>query len=302
MNSGPVLIVGQSGQVAKALMRAAWPSNLVPVARGRDSLDLSDDEEATKAVTAGRWAAVVNAAAYTAVDKAESEPQAAFMVNAVGPANLARACAQVGVPLVHISTDYVFDGRKAGAYVETDPVSPLSVYGASKNAGELAVREYLADHVILRTSWVFSETGQNFVKTMLRLGTEREIISVVDDQHGRPTAAVDIAGAIVSIVEQVVGGKSDGFGTFHFAGAMATTWSRFADDIFSLARDRGYQTAPTIRPIPSSDYPTAAERPARSVLDTSKISAVYGIQPRPWILGLGEVLDQLVGKSAEIAR
>lgn len=297
----PVLVIGRSGQVAQALQQASWPKGYLVEVHGRETLDLTDRRAVAMIALQTRWAAVINAAAFTSVDKAESEPDLAFAVNAHGPALLADVCAQAGIPLIHISTDYVFDGTKAGAYVESDLVNPLSIYGMSKEAGESAIRERHALHVILRTSWVFSATGQNFVKTMLRLGRERQVLSIVADQYGRPTAAADIAAAIRTIVATLLAGKRDGFGTFHLAGAGATTWHMFANEIFRQAALRGLAPVPELAPISTADFPTPARRPANSVLDTARVEAVYNIVPRNWEAGLTEVLDILIGKPVKSA-
>lgn len=290
-----VLVVGRSGQVAAALQQAAWPDGIMVEARGRNALDLRQPRAVAAAVAEGGWAAVVNAAGYTQVDRAESEPEQAFEVNRDGPAALAEACSRVGIPLVHVSTDYVFDGTKTKPYVETDLVNPVSVYGTSKAVGEAAVRAHLREHVILRTSWVFSAVGANFVKTMLRLGMEREELRIVDDQRGRPTAAFDVADAIVRVVTALLAGKTDGFGTFHLANAGATTWYGFAREIFRQAESRGLAPVPRLTAIPTSAYPTPARRPMNSVLETGRIARVYGIVPRRWEDALSETLDKLIG-------
>lgn len=302
--AGPatILVVGRSGQVASALQATPWPQTMIMEARGRDSLDLCQPGAAAAAVVQGHWAAVVNTAAYTEVDRAESESERAFAVNRDGPAVLAEACSRAGIPLVHLSTDYVFDGTKAEPYAEDDPANPLSVYGASKAEGEAAVRARLPAHVILRTSWVFSPVGANFVKTMLRLGREREELRIVDDQCGRPTAADDIARAIVRILAALQVGKPDGFGTFHFANTGATTWHGFAHEIFRQAELRGLARVRRLTAIPTSAYPTPARRPMNSVLETGRIARVYGIVPRRWENALSETLDALLGPVEAHAR
>ncbi|MGQ3031182.1 MAG: dTDP-4-dehydrorhamnose reductase, partial [Ferrovibrionaceae bacterium] len=247
-------------------------------------------ETATAVVAAMKPGVVVNAAAYTAVDKAESDADQAFLVNRDGPAALARAAAAVGAPLIHVSTDYVFDGTKDGAYTEDDPVAPVSVYGRSKEAGERAVREAAERHVILRTAWVYSPFGNNFVKTMLRLGAEREELRVVADQRGCPTAAADIAAAIVRLA-----GADHGWGTYHYSGAGPTTWHGFAEAIFAGAAARGAKVPARVTAIGTADYPTPAVRPANSVLDCSRIDRVHGIVARNWREALEDCLDALIG-------
>jgi dTDP-4-dehydrorhamnose reductase len=234
---------------------------------------------------------VINAAAYTAVDRAESEPEAAWATNCIGPANLSAACDNAAVPLVHISTDYVFDGSKPGAYVENDPVNPLGVYGASKEAGDRAVRNSLERHVILRTAWVYSAHGQNFVKTMLRLAGERPVLRVVADQTGSPTSAADIAAAIGTVVRLIAAGNTR-WGTYHFAGAGRVTWHGFAEAIFALAAPwRG--PPPKVEAITTADYPTPARRPANSVLDCRRIGDAFGIVPRSWRDALADVIREI---------
>ncbi len=296
--SAKILVFGRAGQLATELRRADWPKGFAVECLGRDAVDIARADSVQIAVVGSDAAVVVNAAAYTAVDKAESEREIAFGTNRDGPAHLAQACAEAGVPLIHISTDYVFGGEKDGAYVEDDPVNPICVYGASKEAGEREVRERLAAHVIVRTAWVYSPHGHNFVKTMLRLGREGDEIGIVDDQRGCPTAASDTARAIVGIATQLAAGKADGFGTVHFCGAGPTTWYGFARAIFELAAAHAAKT-PRLRPITTADYSTPARRPRNSVLDCCRIRRVYGIEPRPWGDCLAECLDELFASSNE---
>lgn len=283
-----ILIIGRSGQLARALGAADWPAGIELVRQGREAIDLARPASVAAAVVAARPDLVINAAAYTAVDKAESEPDLAFTVNRDGPAALAEACHQLGAPLIHVSTDYVFDGAKAGPYVEEDPVGPVSVYGASKEAGESAVRARLPAHVILRTAWVYAPEGQNFVRTMLRLGRERPELRVVDDQHGCPTAAAELARGVQAAALKLLAGGRD-HGTFHFCGAGATTWFCFAQAIFELAGE----PRPRLTAIPTSAYPTPAHRPANSVLDSSKFARLYGVTARPWRESLAHCLGEI---------
>jgi dTDP-4-dehydrorhamnose reductase len=228
-----------------------------------------------------------------AVGQAKTARETAFAINRDGPAALAEACGDSGASLIHLSTDYVFDGENPAAYTEADPVNPLSVYGASNAAGESAVRQRLAlaQHVILRTSWVYSPVGQNFVRTMLRLGAERERLQVVDDQQGCPTSAADIARAIVAVADALLGGRADGYGTFHFCGGGSTGWVRAGN----LQWRRATRRPGVLAPISSEHYPAAARRPRRSMLDCTKIRDSYGIVARPWVLALGDCLDRLLG-------
>jgi len=292
-SSGPVLVVGRNGQVARELDRIAAVSGREIVALGRVELDLAEPDHPRAAIDRLRPAAVINAAAYTAVDKAESEPDAAFAVNAGGAGRLAEACHHAGIPLVHISTDYVFDGGRDGAWTEGDPVDPLGVYGRSKAEGEAKVREATAAHVILRTAWVFAGHGGNFVRTMLRLGRERDALGIVDDQRGGPTAARDIAAACAAITEGLLGGREDGYGTFHYAGRPAVTWFGFAEAVFRSAARHGY-SAPALSAITTADYPTPAPRPANSVLDCARIGKVWGIEAPDWRPALDDAVDALL--------
>jgi dTDP-4-dehydrorhamnose reductase len=291
-----VLVVGRRGQVARALAEAGWPEGVSLSCYGRDEIDLAEPKTVARAITQRAPDLVINAAAYTAVDRAESESEAAFVVNRDGPAALAEACAGLGVPLIHLSTDYVFDGSKKGAYVEDDPVNPLGVYGASKEAGEQAVRSLLPAHMILRSAWIYAPEGQNFVRTMLRLARESGEIRVVDDQLGCPTAASEIARAIVVTSARLLAGSGE-FGTFHFCGAGSTSWHGFAQAIFESSDG----PRPKVVPIPTSAYPTAARRPANSVLDGAKIRRLYGVAARPWRESLARCLAEIAAREATTA-
>lgn len=281
-----ILQFGTTGQVARALTAAASPG-LAIHALGRAQADLQQPDAIARAICdAGPIDLVVNAAAYTAVDKAESEPDLARLVNTDSVAAMARACAARGVPLIHISTDYVYDGTKPTPYVEGDTTNPLGIYGQTKLEGEDAIRAALPRHVILRTSWVYSPWGTNFVKTMLRLGAERPELRVVDDQHGAPTSARSIARAILAIAPRLVA-RGDA-GTFHFCDVGETTWRRFAEAIFA---DAGIKAR--VVPIPTTGYPTPASRPLNSRLDCTKVEHVYNIARSPWRDALRRVLKEL---------
>jgi dTDP-4-dehydrorhamnose reductase len=272
---GPILVTGGSGQVGGALVRLADSATEI-VAPTRDQLDLTDPRALAAMVEAQPWTAIVNCAAYTAVDKAEGDVVRAWQVNALAPAALAAASAQASIPILHVSTDYVFDGGKTEPYVEEDPVAPLGVYGASKLGGELAVRSANPHHIILRTAWVVSATGHNFVKTMLRLGAERPQLRVVADQHGCPTSADDIARVILTMLQRIGQGESAPGGTYHFVNAGAATWYDLAERVFARVAVHG-RTAPSVEPIATADYPTPAARPANSRLATHKLTRDYGI-------------------------
>jgi dTDP-4-dehydrorhamnose reductase len=286
-----LLVLGAGGQVGHELCRLAWPADYRLAAFDRAEIDITRQEAVAAAANRERPDIVINAAAYTAVDRAESEPDAAWAGNCAGPGYLAAACRTAGIPLIHISTDYVFDGSKKEAYREDDPVNPLGVYGHSKEAGDRAVREALAEHVILRTAWVYSAHGHNFVKTMLRVAAERPVLRVVADQIGSPTSAADIAGAIAAIVQRLAAGDRR-WGTYHFAGSGAVTWHGFAEAIFEMAAPwRG--APPQVEAITTAEYPTPARRPANSVLDCSRIGNAFGVVPRPWRDALAEVIREL---------
>ena len=286
-----ILVIGHAGQLATALAEKSWPADIAVACLGRDRIDLAQPSLAREAVIAEKPDLVINAAAYTAVDKAESEPGLAFTINRDGPAALAEACLAIGAPLIHVSTDYVFDGSKRGAYVEEDPVNPASVYGASKEAGESAIRARLPTHVIIRSSWIYAPMGQNFVRTMLRLGRERPELRVVEDQTGSPTAAEELARAVEGAAKALLAGGRD-YGTFHFAGSGSTSWFGLAQAIFELAEG----PRPRLIPIPTSGYPTAARRPANSVLDSSKFARLYGVTARPWRDSLARCLRDIAAR------
>lgn len=285
-----LLITGAGGQVGLALRRAAPEA----VALARAALDVTDAEAVREALGRHAPEVVVNAAAYTAVDRAEAEPEAALAVNRDGAAHLAAACAEAGIPLLHLSTDYVFDGRKGAPYRPEDAPRPLGVYGRSKAEGEAAVRERLRRHVILRTSWVFGAEGANFVRSILRLAQEREVLRVVADQRGRPTAAADIAQAGLAMARRMALEKEVPWGTFHFAGTPETTWHGFAEAIVEEARRHVPLAVRRLEAIPTEAYPTPARRPADSRLDTSATEAAWGLAPPPWREALGRVVAELL--------
>jgi dTDP-4-dehydrorhamnose reductase len=287
-----ILVTGADGQLGSELMRRAAGHNVAATGLTITNLDITDARAVRQRVIVGGITAVVNAAAYTAVDKAESEQALAYAVNRDGTANLATACAEAEVPLIHVSTDYVFDGTKPAPYTEDDPVHPVSVYGASKEAGERVLRESWPYHVILRTAWVYSPFGHNFVKTMLRLARERDTLRVVADQRGCPTAAGDLAEAILNIVRMINRETSIPWGTYHYCGAGSTTWHGFAVAIMELAAPVLGRKVQVI-PIATADYPTPASRPANSVLDCSRIRQRLGIELRSWRKSLAEVMAEL---------
>jgi dTDP-4-dehydrorhamnose reductase len=292
-----VLVTGGGGQLATELERAAWPAGIQGVVRPRAGLDITDPDAVAAALADDGIQAVINAAAYTAVDRAETEPERAFAVNATGPANLAAACARRGLPLIHVSTDYVFDGAKAGWYCEDDPIAPLGVYGRSKAEGERLIREALPRHVIVRTAWLYAAHGQNFVRTMLRLAAERPELRVVQDQLGCPTAAAELARILVAITQAVLQPGAACWGTYHGCGGGETSWYGFAQEIFRLRRER-VGSAPHLVPITTADYPTPARRPANSRLDCGKLARGFGLTASPWPDSLKPVVASLLAAAS----
>lgn len=290
-----VLITGARGQVGHELLRRA-PSGFEVMGLGSSELDIGDAGSVESTLRQLWPRLIINAAAYTAVDKAESEPGQAYRVNRDGVANLARAAAEIGAPILHISTDYVFAGDAQQPYLETDPTAPSGVYGASKLAGEQVLAEIHPRHLVLRTSWVFGAHGNNFVKTMLRLGRERDKLGVVADQHGGPTPADSIADALWQLASSYRSQGNLQWGIYHFSGAPACSWHDFAVEIFRQAGQMGLlERLPRVDAISTSDYPTPARRPAWSVLSCSRLEADHGIGQPDWREGLRRVLEELAG-------
>ena len=291
-----ILVTGRDGQVARCLADLADEGREV-VCLGRPELDLTDRASIDAAIATVRPDVVVNPAAYTAVDKAETEQDAAFAVNAAGAENVASAAAAVAIPIVHISTDYVFSGDKDAPYVETDETGPTGVYGASKLEGESRVLAANPKAVVLRTAWVFSPYGANFLKTMLRVGKDRDVLRVVADQHGTPTYGPDIAAGVLAVCEHAVA-EPDGAwaGVYHMVAEGETTWAGFAEAIFERAKSRGGPSA-AVEPIATADYPTPARRPANSRLDTRKFQATFRHDLPPWRSGIDRCLAALDGAS-----
>lgn len=283
------LVFGRTGQVARELARHADASGVTLLQLDRDQADLSQPETCATAIADHQTDIIINAAAYTAVDMAESEPELAHLINAEAPGVMARAAAELGRPFLHVSTDYVFDGAQDVPWREGDTTGPQSVYGASKLAGEKAVRAAGGPHAILRTAWVFSAHGTNFVKTMLRLAKDRDELGIVSDQTGGPTPAADIAAALLTIGHAF--NKDDGVsGVFHFCGLPAVTWAEFATEIFERA---GLTDRVSVNLILTTDYPTPAKRPQNSVLDCTAITEIFGIEQPDWRVGLGNVLKDI---------
>ncbi|WP_418137509.1 dTDP-4-dehydrorhamnose reductase [Agrobacterium sp. El2ro-1b] len=291
-------VTGKNGQVVSALLALA-SAELEIVALGRPELDLAQPETVLKALREAKPDAVVSAAAYTAVDKAESEPDIAFAVNRDGARAVAQAASDLGIPVIHLSTDYVFDGAKDTAYVESDPTGPTSVYGRSKLEGERAVAGATDNYVVLRTAWVYSEYGNNFVKTMLRLSENRDEINVVADQLGCPTSANDIAAAVVTIARKLVEDSSaPPRGVFHLSGTGETNWANFAKQIFAFSAETGGKSI-AVNDITTAQYTTPARRPANSRLDCSKLEEVYGIKLPSWQQSTRAVVTALAQRKKE---
>lgn len=279
-----ILVFGGNGQLGRELTKLAASRRAPLVALGRAEADITDSAAVAAALSAHRPLLVVNAAAYTNVDRAESDTAAAAAANATGPAVIAAACARAAVPLVHVSTDYVFDGRKAAPYQESDPVAPLNVYGRTKAAGEAAVRAALPRHVILRTAWLYGAFGHNFLKTILRLARERDELRVVADQHGSPTSSRELAAAILHMAPRLAAtgaGAGELWGTYHLTGAGATTWHGFAAVILAAQRPLTGRT-PKLFAITTAEYPTPAVRPANATLDCRRFAQAFGWRARPW--------------------
>lgn len=278
-----LVVTGREGQVVRSLLeRAKDDEALDIVALGRPELDLADAETIRRAVAAARPDIVISAAAYTAVDQAEDEPEIAHAVNAAGAGALAEAAAQAGAPVIHLSTDYVFSGDAPEPYGEDDRPDPQGAYGRSKLAGEEAVAAANSEHVILRTAWVYSPFGKNFVKTMLRLAGDRDEIAVVSDQWGNPTSALDIADGILHVARRLADERSpDCFGIFHLAGTGEANWSGLAEQVMAASAQNGGPSA-AIRPITTAEFPTRARRPANSRLCTDKLARIYGWRAPEW--------------------
>ena len=282
-----IVVFGAGGQIGREVCRAAWPPGHTILPLDRKAVDITKSAAVGALLTQETPDLAINLAAYTAVDRAECEPDQAWAANCAGAAHIAAACGENATPLIHLSTDYVFDGRKTEPYREDDAVGPIGVYGSSKEAGERAVRAALAQHVILRTAWVFGAHGANFVKTMLRLAAQRPALRVVADQQGCPTPAADIAAALTVVAGQIERGGAR-WGTYHFAGDIPISWHGFAEAIFDLAATR-----PEVEPITTDQYPTPAQRPMNSVLDCRKIHDVFGISAPSWRKGLASVIREI---------
>jgi dTDP-4-dehydrorhamnose reductase len=289
--SGPILLFGAAGQLGREFINLASARGINVVGATRADADIADPSAVKALIERRAPRLVVNAAAYTAVDKAEADIDAAQRGNVAGPRALAEAADAFGVPVVHVSTDYVFDGSKPDAYRESDPIAPLGVYGRTKAVGEQAVRDAAPRHVIVRTAWVFGAHGNNFLKTMLRLARERDELRVVGDQRGCPTATIDLAEAILAIDRAIAAGEKP-WGTYHFAGQGATTWHGFASEIVDVQAPLTGKRPP-VHAIPTSAYPTPAKRPANSELDSALFAKTFGYAAAPWRARTRETVEAL---------
>ena len=288
-----LLVFGATGQLAREITKLGNTDALLITSVGRDQADLSQPASLPAVIDQHRPDGVINAAAYTAVDKAEEEEPLATTINGEAPGVMAQYCRRLGIPMLHVSTDYVFDGTKTGAYTEDDPIAPLGAYGRSKAQGEQAIRDAIAEHLIIRTAWVYSPHGHNFVKTMLRVGAERDQLRVVADQHGSPTSAADLAAACVGAIGRVLTHDRDVWGTYHYTGQGAVSWHGFADAIFDIAKTVWHRR-PTVDAITTAEYPTPAARPANSELSCHKIADQLGITAKPWRDSLEPVVRTLL--------
>ena len=292
-----ILAIGSRGQLGWELSKQEKHSNFEILAVDLPELDITNTAQIENIFALFKPSIVINAAAYTNVDKAETDHGLAFAVNKDGPANLAKVCAKTNAPLIHISTDFVFDGNRTVPYNELDPVSPLSIYGKSKADGENEVRIQLKEHIILRTSWLYGIHGHNFVKNMLRLGREKKFIKVVDDQYGSPTCAADLSETIWAVVSYIRNGSEVDWGTYHYCGEGITTWYRFAVEIFETASRYGLIKTPKIIPITTAEYPTPAKRPAFSALACRLIKNKFGINTKPWQESLKITIERIMSSS-----
>jgi len=294
-----ILVTGSKGQLGHELLIQGNNFGYEILPADLPDLDITDKTQVKHRLEKFQPSLVVNAAAYTNVDKAETEQNLAFAVNRDGPANLAEACAKFEIPLIHISTDFIFDGKKSSPYIESVPASPLSIYGKSKEQGENEVRSRLKNHIILRTAWLYGLHGHNFVKTILRIGQEKEVINVVADQFGSPTSAADLAAAVLQIISRIKYSGDINWGTYHYCGLGITTWHGFAEEILSLARQYISIKTITVKPISTAEYPRKATRPCFSALDCSLIKKNFGINIKPWQDSLKTVIRQLCQKETE---
>jgi len=290
-----LLVLGANGQLGRCLADHLSGTQHETILTSRSEIDITDFAATRVKISQINPDVVINASAYTCVDDAESETQKADLVNHLAVAHIAYVCADIESVLIHISTDYVFDGEASAAYREDAQTNPQGVYGKTKLLGEIAIQQTGCKHLIIRTAWLFSEYGNNFIKTMLRLGAERDELSIVGDQIGCPTYAQDLARAIVAMLPKIESNQCE-YGVYHYCGDSACSWYEFAEAIFKQAKDRGFKVPRLINSISTADYPTPAKRPTFSVLDCSKVTTAFDITASNWRQGIVDVLGRLDSK------
>ncbi len=294
-----LMLIGSKGQLGRELHRKCERRGLPVVAADLPEVDITDFPRLERLFLESRPSVAINAAAYTAVDLAESERQICFAVNRDGPAELARICAKNDIPLIHISTDYVFDGQAKSPYKENDPVRPLGVYGRSKAEGETAVASACEKHIVVRTAWLYGVFGKNFVKTMLRAAREKDCLKVVNDQYGCPTSAADLADAVLAVCGSVADAAEKEklekpWGVYHYCGKGIVTWYELAKAVFEISCGLGTEKIPELIPISTSEYPAAAERPRFSALDCSEMEKTFGVRQKPWRDSLRKAVEEII--------
>jgi dTDP-4-dehydrorhamnose reductase len=288
-----VLITGANGQLGRELVRLGQRFDFEVRSFSRQQLDITNKNQIEQIFPRISPSVVINAAAYTQVDRAENESDLAYAANKDGPAYLARYCDANHLTLIHISTDYVFDGTKGRPYQESDPIAPLGVYGQSKAQGETAIRSILPNHIIVRTSWLYGVYGNNFVKTILKLATEKKTLRVVSDQFGSPTSAADLANTVLRIARKISASEKIDWGTYHYCCKGITTWHALAEKIIELATPYATLKARHVEAITTAEWPTPAKRPPYSVLDCSRLKRRFGIEPEAWQQSLKRTIDRI---------
>ena len=295
-----ILITGSHGQLGRELFQEGQIWGFDIIAPSHQLMDIADNKAVKNFIGLHQPSCVINAAAYTQVDQAEIEESLAFAINKTGCRNLAQICKKNEIPLFQVSTDYVFDGQKKTPYHESDPISPIGVYGRSKAAGEIEIRSNLEEHIIIRTSWLYGIHGQNFVKTMLKLAATKENIKVVSDQYGSPTSAAELAKAIIALANKWRQQSAVAWGTYHYCGRGIVSWHEFAETIVEMARRYGEVKTNRVEPITTADYPTKAKRPEFSALDCNLIKKNFGITPKPWRESLKSTIETLFKGTAAV--
>lgn len=288
-----VLVTGADGQLGRELVRLGQSVDFEVHGLNRQQLDITNKNQIQQIFASISPSMVINAAAYTHVDRAENESDLAYAVNKDGPAYLARYCANNQLTLIHISTDYVFDGTKGRPYRESDPISPLGVYGRSKAQGETAIRSILPNHIIVRTAWLYGVYGNNFVKTILKLAAEKSALRVVADQFGSPTSAEDLANALLTIIKKIKDDEKNDWGTYHYCCKGITTWHGLAERIIALAAPHAALKSRQVEAITTAEWPTPAKRPPYSALNCARINSQFGIEPEPWQQSLKQTIDRI---------